>query len=215
LMVLGCLAQQAPIPIRRLALAVLLLITVLDIFEARKIVSPDTVAVERNSWTFSRSLDRNLSQTTSPVVFLVDDFSESFASPENLTRFTGYPGQLVPISNLGIALCARQPTIHVTQLSPQHYTIDSAVPESCGSNALLGAYRLDRLSGPTLDRDLPTAHIVYHAFDRPTRNEEFLSQHMTIDLTARVPAFSILAPDLTAKTYVDVTKHPLTADPHP
>jgi hypothetical protein len=212
-MTLGCLAQQAPIPLRRLALAVLLLITVVDLFEARKIVSPETLAVERNSWTFSRDLVRTLSHTTSPVVFLVDDFSESFASPENLARFTGYRGQLIPISNLAIGLCAHPPTIHVTQLTSREYTIDSAVPESCGSNALLGAYRLDRLSGPTLDRDLPTAHIVYHAFDRPTRKEEFLSQHMTIDLTARVPAFAILAPDLTAKTYVDVTQHPRPANP--
>lgn len=214
-MTLGCLARQAPIPIRRLALATLVFITAQDLFEARKIVSTETVATERNSWTFSRELVSNLSHTKSPVVFLVDDFSESFASPGNLTLFTGYRGQIIPLSNLEIGACAKMPSIHVTRLTPQEYTIRSMVPESCGSNALVGAFRLDRISGPELVRDLPSAHVLYHAKDRPKRKEEFLSQDVTIDLTARVPDFAILVPDLAARTYVDVTRQHFTTDPQP
>jgi hypothetical protein len=204
-MLLGCLIKDATMLPSRLALAVLILMTVLDMREARKILSADQIAHEHVSWALSRGLIHTISETQIPVVFLVDDLSEGFSSPEYMSRFSGYTGKLVPISSLGLGICTTPPVIHASRMGMQKYSIYSEVSPACGSNALLAAYRLDLVSQSDLDRDLSTVYVRYHAEDRPKRKEEFLSQRLTMDLTIKVPRFAILLPDLRSKNYVDIT----------
>jgi hypothetical protein len=186
----------------RLAIAILILITGFELAELRGIATPQTVAFEQQQWRLSRSFINTLSTLKSPVVFLIDDASGGFSSSDALSIFSGYTGEIVPVSNLAIQMCSIKPDVHIKKTGPRTFVVESNIPSSCGSNQLPGAYRLDRLSSNDLERDLPTMLAHYHAADRPTRKEEFVTQDLRLDIQVRVPRFNILMPDLDANVYI-------------
>jgi len=184
----------------------LLVIVGFELTELRTIIIPKTVAFEQQQWKLSRSFITTLSALTSPAVFLIDDASGGYSSADALSIFSGYTGKIVPVSNLGMQICPLTPDVHIKKIVPLSFTVESVVPPSCGSNLLPGAYRLDRVSGNDLDRDLPTMLAHYHAHDRPDRKEEFVTQSLHLDIQMRVPRFAIVMPDLQNNAYVIVAQ---------
>ena len=208
---LGCLGRQKDeLPsmtwLARISIATLLLIVGFELAELRTIITHKTVAFEQRQWKLSRSFITTLSALTSPAVFLIDDASGGYSSADALSIFSGYTGKIVPVSNLGMQICPLTPDVHIKKIVPLSFTVESVVPPSCGSNLLPGAYRLDRVSGNDLDRDLPTMLAHYHAHDRPDRKEEFVTQSLHLDIQMRVPRFAIVMPDLQNNAYVIVAQ---------
>jgi hypothetical protein len=208
---LGCLGRrkdERPSTkwLTRISIAALLLIVGFEVTELRTIITPKTVAFEQRQWKLSRSFLTTLSTLTSPAVFLIDDASGGYSSAEALSIFSGYAGEIVPVSNLGMQVCLITPDIHIKKIAPLSFTVESVVPPGCGSNLLPGAYRLDQVSGNDLDRDLPTMLAHYHADDRPARKEEFVTQSLHLDIQMRVRRFAILMPNLQDNAYIIVAK---------
>ncbi len=208
---LGCLGRQKDERpstkwLAHTSIAALLVIVGFELTELRTIITAKTVAFEQRQWQLSRSFITTLSTVTSPVVFLIDDASGGYSSADALSIFSGYAGEIVPVSNLGMQICLITPDIHIKKIAPLSFTVDSVVSPSCGSNLLPGAYRLDQVSGNDLDRDLPTMLAHYHAADRPARKEEFVTQDLHLDIQTRVPRFAIVMPNLQDNAYVIVAK---------
>ena len=88
-------------------------------------------------WAISRELIRHLSTTDSPLVYLVADYAEDFSSPEWVRQFSGYKGDLVPVSNVDLSGCETAPVVTVSKIDGQDYRFRSKLDPTCGDNALL------------------------------------------------------------------------------
>jgi hypothetical protein len=207
LLVVGLWIEQSNASglLRAGAALTLVLITSLNLVELGRVLSPRILLEQKTNWHMSRDLIHHLSDGNAPVTFLVDDTSENFSSPDSVKRFSGYPGQLVPISNLQSSCSV---DLRVSSDPSRTYIVRSIVKPQCGSNVLYAAYRLDRLSGFSLERELPQATVFYQAKDRPSRKAEFVSQDLTVTLRPKVPRFAILIPDFRSQVYTDLAHWP-------
>jgi hypothetical protein len=162
--------------------------------------------VQQENWALSRELVDRLARNEHPVTFLFADTAESFTSPPLFERFAGYRGTLVPLSNLDRGTCSTLPTLGVQRSSASDFELTSDVPLDCGYNGLFGAYRLDKIAGTTVERNLADAQATYHAQDRSAQVEEFDCQELDIALHVTAPDYSLLVPDLTHNTFREYTQ---------
>jgi hypothetical protein len=199
------------LPLRYGVAALFGIILCMNLWQMARTLSPEIAQKEQAKWALSRGLIEHLSRDTKPVNFLVGDYAEDFSSPEWVKRFSGYTGELVPVSNVDLSGCPVAPDVEVERMGARNLRFRSRLDANCGSNALFGAYREDLLSGMTLERHLAEADIRYTAADRPASKEEFLSQDLTIELYPRSPQFSVIVPDPGSPSRIRV----LTGDPLP
>ena len=193
---LGSLAEKSAVSgnVRGLALGVLVLATAADAEVLASSLFRVALHQEQQLWARSRDVLSTLAVERRPVVFLVADGTESFASPENLERVSGYHGTIVPVSNLDLASCPGG-ILSVQELTPTTYVVHSVLPASCGSNSLGATFYRTPAPLHTFVRDLPQATLAYDAHGGGWRDGQFSTQDLDIVLRVKVADFALLVPE--------------------
>ncbi len=148
---------------------------------------------EQALWARSLNMVALLAREEQPVVFLVDDATESFSSPSSVQRFAGYDGTIVPLNDAGIGNCL-QAQLTVTPGGDSSYGIHSTAPGSCGGIRLGATFHMTPGPVHTFVRQLPEADVAYDAHAGGWESGQFGTQDLSMQLTPKVPRFAIVYP---------------------
>ena len=182
------------------AVATLLLITFENGLGLLSTFSSKTLRLQRAQWSLGRSLVDYLATDRHPFVFLLGDRVEAFASPAAVQRFSGYPGQVIPISNVLAGTCASPGTMSFLKISGG-YASETSFQPGCGTSVLFTASRPSGDTGETLQRDLPQAQIAYQSPARCETPGTYDWQTLRVVLSPRVSSYAVISPELTSSAY--------------
>ena len=203
-----CVCDAATVRSRRIAAAATLLVStsmplILGFF------SPEGLHTEQLRWALSSDYVRHLSQTSAPAVFVFDDMSGLFASPEAIAAFTGYRGRLVALSDLDVrpTHCEGSATLEVHEVGASDFSLTSILPPSCGKFFFYGAdpFLFKSTQSHELHRNTGTGLIRYQlpATPFPT-NFPSISGRLDIELS-HIPSNSVLLfPQIDRRQYSEI-----------
>ncbi len=193
-LVLGAMMAERGSPVVRVvALVLLVTATVASGTDLARSLFGPALHREQRQWARSRNLVNLLAHERLPVVFLVADASESFSSAANVERFAGYPGTIVPISNLDVGDCPRG-VLEVTPLTGNGFATHSALPASCGDNTLGATFHATPTRQSRFTRDLAEATVTYDAHNQGWSHGQFSASDLDIHILPRSKAFAVIVP---------------------
>lgn len=197
--------------IRVTAITILVVATTVNLLQRE--VNPIGLKFHRFHWALSANYVQRLSHLASPVVFVVNDVSGDYATPESIARFGGYQGKIVTLSNFNFNAmsdhCQQPPSIDLQRSASGVFRVESDVSYSCGTYAFNGAGLLILAStdhriperhfgAATLRYDLSTLRAVPHSAAPSPYGK------MAVEIVNAPSASVIFFPDITHLQYKEV-----------
>jgi hypothetical protein len=196
-------ARYAKSPILRVTSAVL--VAIVGVTGATLILADlhyQTAGV-RASWALSRDYVSQLSASTEPELFVVDDLSGRYSSTEYVKLFSGYKGQLIRVNDLGWNFtCGAVPRVIVESHPDGDASITSIVPKACGDHSFNSVFPPVDPKTISFTRNLPAVTLHYDLSQQPNAfNSTPGTNTLHIELHRPMPGSSVLFADPLALRY--------------
>ena len=205
-----CAAHRARIRWFRISAGAMLLLSFSAVIFQR-FTLPDSLKLEKMRWALASDFVGRLGQASASEVFVLDDFTDMYASPNLVSRFAGYRGKLTLLSAMETSTtpCEGSPAVRASRVAPDSYRLTSALPGECGAYYFYGADQkilasadrrpIERADGATLIHyQIPPLGI------SPSTRLPSRFGTMTIDISNGSADAILLYPDMSAGRYRDL-----------
>jgi hypothetical protein len=155
-------------------------------------------------WAMSADYIQKLSRSKAETVFLVDDLSGGFSSPESVKRFAAYTGNVLRVNDLYWDFsCRERPLISIAEITAERLQVVSDVRSSCGVHVFYGAAKLDRER--SLLRRTSVGGVEYNLSGVDNTNlHGFEARRMTVTITKASMRSEVLIPDIDSRQYLEI-----------
>jgi hypothetical protein len=157
----------------------------------------------RPAWALSHAYVSQLSTSTEPILFLVDDLSGGFSSDDYVKQFSGYSGQLIRVNDLQWNYsCDVNSLVNVEPQTADNAIVTSNFPIRCGNHVFSSVFPPLNPAIISFTRELPEATLHYDLASHadalhPTNKDNTLR----IELTSLQPGSSVLIADPLGRQY--------------
>ena len=151
----------------------------------------------KSTWAMASDYVFQLSTSTEPEIFSIDDLSGRYASGEFIEKFSGYRGRLVRVNDIQWNYaCGKSSQTTVEILNAGIATITSLIPVQCGDHSFNSAFPPIDPKVTSLTRDLPFAHLHYDLLRPPDIHYPGPGANLLrVQIQAFIPGSSLLIAD--------------------
>jgi hypothetical protein len=191
-------------PLRALACILLIIPPMIQVTE-RALHFSDDLAFAHLQWRMAADYLQKLSSATASTVYVVDDVSGSFSSPESVSKFAGYRGQLVRVNDITFQQnCAIHTKVDIQKVTSDRIKVTSTIDSPCAAHAFLFG-RPDYPTGSQeFSRSTAGAKIIYHGVPVETVQLSLGPSRSSLELIdVAVPSLLLVA-DFESKAYREI-----------
>jgi hypothetical protein len=164
----------------------------------------------KSTWAMAKNYVFQLSTSTEPELFSIDDLSGRYSSTEYVQRFAGYKGHFVRVNDIHWdTACTLPLRTDIAYPSPGTVIVTSIVPASCGDHVFDSVFPPIDPKRTSFTRDLPFARLHYE-FQRSKAisPSDVGSNQLRLQLDSFLPGSSLLIADPAALRYLKFPMSP-------
>lgn len=166
-------------------------------------LGPDVRAAHRN-WAMAADYVHKISQSTSPVIFTVDDVTGGYSSTASIKKFTGYGGRLIRIDDVLLdPNCEAIPRIDLKKIALAEISIRSAIASQCAGHTFPDA-DITPIGGRSRLRKIGSIEIAYAGMPALPAHSISVPGQLRVEIAGAPAGAILLLPDFQRRGYSEV-----------
>lgn len=168
-----------------------------------KQLGPELRATQLN-WAMAADYVHKISQSSSPVIFTVDDLTGGYSSTASIKKFTGYAGRLIRIDDVLLdPNCEATPRIDLRRIAPAELSIRSMIASQCAGHGFPDAH-ITPIGGKPRLRKLGTIEVAYAGMPALPAHSISVPGQLRVEIAGAPAGAILLLPDFQRCGYSEV-----------
>jgi hypothetical protein len=195
------LQLRTSMPLRALAYIFLFVPPVINA-TGRMLRFSQDVSTAHFQWAMAADYADKIARATAPSVYVLDDMSGGFSSPESIRRFTGYRGQLVRVNDLvSQDECDMQPRVVIRRSSPDSIQVNLGVDSPCAGHSFLSSGTRIPIGREKLTRTIGHTKVIYKGVPAATTHFLATAESLSVEIIDAPASSALLIADPKSKVY--------------
>jgi hypothetical protein len=160
------------------------------------------LSIAHFQWAMAADYAHKIDRSTAPNLYVLDDMSGGFSSPESIRKFTGYRGQLVRINDLvSQDECDTQPQAIIRRSSTDRLQVSLEVGSPCAGHSFLSSRMRAPIGNEELTRTIGHTTVIYKGVPAATTHFLAAAGSLSVEIINAPASSALLIADPKSNVY--------------